>query len=142
MVALTLSASVICQSPVRSRLNQPALLGHRDDAAQLFESIDIGHHGIDIQIVDAASEGEADEAIDVAEAFVHRQRQAAAPLEPAAEHQVVLALVRAMLGDLRDEARIVRAMAPRCFQNAVQRCVAAMFVIDIDRRDNVQISFA
>ena len=39
-----------------------------------------------------------------------------------------------------DEWRIVRAMRPHCLQHPVQRGVAAMLVIDVNRRQNVEIA--
>src|SRR6476659_2162250 len=62
---------------------------------------------------------------------VDRQGHPALPLEPALEHQIVLALVGPVLGDFGDEPMIVWTPRPNRLEHAVERGVAAMLVVQV-----------
>src|SRR5207244_9676595 len=95
-----------------------------------------------IEIVDALAEHDANEAVDITAGAVHSVRHGPMPLEPAAEHHVMLALVRAMLLDPLDQLVIV---GPACLHGCgkgLDRSISAMLVVDVDRRQEVEITLA
>ena len=93
-------------------LRQPALFGQHDHPAQLLKFIRIGDHLLGIQLVDRAAKDPLDEPVDMADPLIDHQRHPPAPLEPAAEHHIMLALIGAVLGNFCLESMIVGAAHP------------------------------
>ena len=88
-------------------LSIAASFGQCDDTAHLSEVAVILDKRILIEVVDAQTEHDLDEAVDMPAGPVDRVGHSPALFPPALEHQIVLILVVAMLLDLRDECLIV-----------------------------------
>ena len=118
------------------------LLCQGDHATQAFEQFVAGDHRPGVEIVDPGAEHDLDEAVDVAERPVHRQRHDPAAFEPAAEHHVVLALVGPVALDRRDQLDVVGRARADGFEHPVDRGIAAVFVVDVNRPQHVEIAAA
>ena len=75
----------------------------------------------------------------MAERPVERDRLRPAQFEPALEHDVVLALVGAVLLDRRDELGRLGMLGLHGLQHPVERGVPAVLVIDVDRPEKIEI---
>src|SRR4051812_22596221 len=73
---------------------------------------------------------------------VDSDRHLPTSFEPAAEHQIVFVLVRSMLLDCADQGLIVGPPRENRVEHAVDRGVAAMLVVDVDRTEKVQVPAA
>src|SRR5688500_4190317 len=71
---------------------------------------------------------------------VDPQGHHAALLEPAAEQQIMFPFVGAMLLDFGDEARVAWPPGANRRQHPIDRRVAAMLVVDVDRPQHVEIT--
>jgi len=80
-----------------------ANFGDHDDPAQAEEQLVVGGDRIGVEFVDAAAESEANEPVDMTAGFIDRERHAAQILKIFLEHEIVLALVAAVLFDRVDE---------------------------------------
>jgi hypothetical protein len=76
----------------------------------------------------------------MAELAVEPERHHAATLEPAAEHEVMLAFVGAVALDCRDQRVVVGRARAHGVEHAIDRRVPAMLVINVDRSEKVEIA--
>src|SRR5689334_12389746 len=93
---------------------------------------------VDVEVVDMLCKHQLDEAVDVAAGAIDEKRHLSSLLEPALEHEVVFALVCAVLLDLGDQSLIVRKMLADGGEHLVQRRVTAMLIVDVDGRNDVE----
>jgi hypothetical protein len=128
----------MAQKALNLRVSTP--LGQRDDPAHPFEQFIPADDFERVEAVDGRSKHDADEAVDMSAPAVHRQWHDAAPFEPPPEHQIMLPLVRSMLFDLGDQRGIVGPTLADRGKNAVDRRIAAMFIVDVDRSEQVEIA--
>jgi hypothetical protein len=75
----------------------------------------------------------------MAKRAVDRERHPSPPLEPAAEHQIMLPLVGSVLFDPGDQDMVVRPPLPNRLEDAVDRSVAAMLVVEVDGAKQVKV---
>src|SRR6478672_10374293 len=113
-------------------------LGQRDHPAQPLEQIIALDDAQRVEVVDRRTEHDGDEAVDVPAGATHGQRHDPAPLEPAAEHEIMLMLVRAVLANLGDEFCVLRPARAYRLQHAIQRRISAMLVVKVDGSEEIE----
>lgn len=115
-------------------------LGERHYPAHAFEFSVAVHDRRGVELVDRRSEHDFDEAVDMSAGAVDRQRHQTAALEPATKHQIMLALVGAVLFDRAEESVIIGRALSRRRQQTIDRCIAAMLIVDVDGPEQVEIA--
>lgn len=115
-----------------------ANFGDHDDPAELFELPLVRCDRIRIELVDAASESQTNELVDVAAGFVDEIGKISARFKIPAKHQIMFPLVPPMLGDVGQKLLFFRMPNLHRLDHAIDAPVPAMLVIDVDRREYVE----
>ena len=121
-------------------LRQPALFGQHDDPAQLLKFFGIGQDLRGVHLVDGAVKDPLDEPVNMPDARIDLKRHPPLPLKPAAKHHVVLALIGAVLGNLGLKGRIIGAVQAHRRQHPVERGIAAVFIVEVNRGEHIEIA--
>jgi len=95
-----------------------------------------------LAIVKECAVAKFDESIDVTAGPVDKERHLPASLVPAAEHDIMLPLIGAVPLDQRDEFMVAGGTGFDCLQHAVERGIAAILIVDVDRSQEVEVAIA
>ena len=96
-------------------------------------------HSLRIQLVDRGAEHQLHEAIDMSTGSIKREWHCAAVLEPALEHDIMFAFIRAMPLDGGDELMIIGGAEAHGLEYAIEGGIAAMLVVNVDRSEQVDV---